>query len=174
MELKHAQKVTEKESDESLKIAYNKMVMKITQMIDNLKTNTAVSELMIFVNIAKKFDNIGREEWSGFLRVLAPFAPFIAEELWQEYNNYAEFTKENSVHLQSWPEYNEELTKENNIVIGVQINGKLRAEVEINVEESEDSIKEKVLAMPQVQKWLEGNEVKKFIYVKGNIVNIVI
>lgn len=169
-----SKKVTEKESDESLKVAYNKMVMKITQMIDNLKTNTAVSELMIFVNKARKFNNIGREEWSGFLKVLAPFAPFIAEELWQEYNNYAEFTKENSVHLQSWPEYNEELTKENNIVIGVQINGKLRAEVEINVEESEDSIKEKVLAMPQVQKWLEGNEVKKFIYVKGKIVSIVV
>jgi len=166
-------KVNQENSSEELRSAYHKMIKNVTKMIDELRMNTAVSEFMIFVNVAKKQDAINKEIWIGFLKAFAPFAPFITEELWQEINGWKEYKKENSIHLQSWPEYDEELTKESRVVIGVQINGKLRAEIEVDLSENESIVKDRVLALPEVQKWLSDSEVKKFIYVPGKIVNIV-
>lgn len=161
-------------SNEDLSTAYHKMIKNVTEMIDGLRMNTAVSEFMIFVNHAKKSESINIEIWKGFIKAIAPFAPFIAEELWQEVNAQSEFKSENSVHLQPWPEYDEKLTISDSVIIGIQINGKLRSEINVNIDENEDSVKDRVLAIPEVQKWLEGNQVRKFIYVKGKIVNIVV
>lgn len=158
-----------------IEVAYNKMVMKVGQMIDDLKTNTAVSEFMIFMNLAKKQEKIDIEIWKGFLKAVAPFAPFITEELWQEINgNTGEITRETSIHTQEWPKYDEELVKDDAVIVGVQINGKLRAEVSVNIAETEETVRDRVVAMPEVQKWIEGMEIKKFIYVPGKIVNIVV
>lgn len=166
-------KVNKEESTNELKYTYHKMIKNVTDMINEFKMNTAVSEFMIFVNVAKKQDHINEEIWKGFLKALAPFAPFITEELWHEINGWNEFKKENSVHLQSWPKYDEELIKQSKVVIGVQINGKLRAEVEVELNEDETTVKDRVLNMPEIQKWISGKDINKFIYVPGKIVNIV-
>jgi leucyl-tRNA synthetase len=167
-------KVSDEPNSDEVVTAYNKMVMKVGKMIDDLNTNTAVSEFMIFMNLAKKQEKINVDIWKGFLKTIAPFAPFITEELWQEMHGYAEFKRENSIHLQEWPKYDENLIKESKVVVGVQINGKLRAEVEVDLEENEYIVKDRVMALPNVQKWTEGAQPKKFIYVPGKIVNIVV
>ncbi len=166
-------KVNGKESSLETQKMYNKMIKNVTGMAENLKMNTAVSEFMIFVNALKKEENINIEIWKGFTKVLAPFIPFTAEELWQEANGFTEWKKENSVHLQEWPTYDEKLATENLLKIAVQINGKVKDEVEVSLAESEDSVKTKVLASEKVKAALGENTIKKFIYVPGKIVNIV-
>lgn len=167
-------KVGSTESDESLKRAYHRMVKRITYMVDNIKTNTAISELMIFVREAEEASSIDREIWGGFLRTLAPFAVFAAEELWQKLNGYTAWKPEQSVHLQSWPTWSDEYATDDVVTIGVQINGKVRDQVEVQLEEEEASVKAKVLQLPGVQKWTSGKELKQFVYKKGRIVNLVV
>jgi len=94
--------------------------------------------------------------WLGFLRILAPFAPFVAEELWQNTNNYSEWKKENSVHLQPWPDYDKKYTEYKIITIPVQINGKVRSEIKIDKEAGEEEIKKVALSDEKVAKYLDG------------------
>ena len=103
-----------------------------------------------------------------FLKILAPFAPHITEEIWRELGHDA------SIHLEKWPEYDAELAKDSSYVVAVQINGKVRARIEIGDENSENEVKEKVLANKQVQKWIDGKEIKKVVYIKNKIFSIVI
>lgn len=166
-------KVSDEKNSEEVVRALNKMIKNVSRMIDELKTNTAVSEIMVFTSLLKKQPFVNREIWSSFLKVVAPFAPFIAEELWQDQLGGEEFKRENSVHLQEWPSFDENLVKDDTVTIGIQINGKTRAEIEVNMEENESTVKDRVMSMPEVQKWLDGQP-KKFIYIPGKIVNIVI
>ena len=165
---------TEKIENKKLDVAYNKMVKNVTRMIDDLKMNTSISEFMIFINEAKQAEKINIDMWKGFIKTIAPFAVFVAEDLWQSINKFSEWKKENSVHLQSWPTYDEALTIDDTIILGVQINGKIRGEVEVALDESEDSVKIKALANENVKKWIEGKKIKKFIYIKEKIISIVI
>jgi len=112
--------------------------------------------------------------WLGFLRILAPFAPFVAEELWQNTNNYSEWKKENSIHLQPWPDYDKKYTEYKIITIPVQINGKVRSEIKIDKEAEEEEIKKAALSDEKVAKHLDGRNVKKWVYVKNKVINIVI
>jgi leucyl-tRNA synthetase len=169
-----ANRVEKRPSDIELERNYHKLVKRVGSMLDHLKSNTVVSEIMIFVRTAEGFQTIGWELWCGFLKVIAPIAPFIAEELWQRAHGHADWSPEKSVHLQAWPRYDEALAKDEVIVIGVQVNGKLRDQVEVTPEEDEGSVKERVLASAGIQKWVAGKEIKKFVYVKGRIVNVVV
>jgi leucyl-tRNA synthetase len=80
----------------------------------------------------------------------------------------------NSIHLQSWPEYDPALTVEETVIVGIQVNGKIRGEIRVAVDEGEDSVRARVLEMPAIQKWTADKEIKKFIYLAGKIVSIVI
>jgi leucyl-tRNA synthetase len=142
----------------------NKFVMRATA---ELYFNTAVSKFMEFTNTLTKAENISQEVWEHFLKLMAPYAPFMTEELWSLLG-YTE-----SIHLQSWPQFDVALATEETITIGVQVNGKVRADIEVALDEAEEEVKAKVLAIPAVQKWLEGKEPKKFIYVKGKIVSVI-
>ena len=153
--------------------SYHKLVKNVSWMIDALKTNTSVSEIMIFVNAAEATPHINRESWRGFIKILAPFAVFAAEDLWQESHGYTAWKPEQSVHLQSWPQFDPKLAIDEFLTLGVQINGKVRDEVQLLPDEPEESVRAKVLELPGVQKWLEGKTPKKFIYIKNRIVNIV-
>ena len=135
--------------------------------------NTCVSEIMIFIKKIQNNDYIGKDVWLGFLKILSVFAPFISEELWQDINNYPEWKKENSIHLQTWPEFDKKLLEDNKIIIPIQINGKVRSEVEINRDDNENKVKEKVLADEKIKKFLQGKEINKFLYITHRIVNIV-
>ncbi len=159
--------------NDSLKKALHKMIKNATEMAENLKMNTFVSEIMVFVKVLKDADAIPVNIWKDFIKVVAPLASFTAEELWQEVNGFEKWTKENSIHVQSWPEYDESLAIDETVKIGIQINGKVRGDVSVNVNEDESSVKEKVLAEANIKKHLEGKDVVKFIYIPGKIVNIV-
>lgn len=158
--------------DPKLEKTYHKMLKKVTDMAENLKMNTIVSEFMIFVKELKAVDVIPKDVWLGFIRVIAPFAVFTAEELWYRANGWDEWMPENSVHLQEWPTYDEELVKDDTVEIPVQINGKVRATVEVDSGASEKSVRKAVFALEEVKKWIKESDVKDFRYVAGKIISI--
>ncbi|MFZ5424952.1 MAG: leucine--tRNA ligase [Patescibacteria group bacterium] len=167
-------KVSKKESSKFLTQAYHQMVKSVTEMMTDLKMNTAVSEIMKFVNSAKDEKNINENHWEGFLKVVAPFAPFVTEELWQEFKSYKHWKKENSIHLQDWPEFSKELALGNTVNIAIQVNGKVRATLEIERNAKEETVKKLALSNEQISKYVENQNVKKFIYIPNKIVNIVV
>ncbi len=157
--------------DPSIKKSYNKMVKNITEMCENLKMNTAISEIMIFVNALKKVDAIDTEVWKGFIKVLAPFMPFLAEQLWQEINGFSTWDKKNSVHWQSWPEFDKTEDETTSTTIPVMINGRVRGQIVTDAKDTEETLKEKILKDEKIAKHLQG-EIKKFVFVPGKIVSI--
>jgi leucyl-tRNA synthetase len=166
--------VNDSDADNKVEVELQKLIKKVGQDIANFKFNTSVAEFMKFTNLIEEKRSITTDQWKRFVKVLAPFAPYITEELWHKINGTDKTTKEESIHLQPWPTFDPEMIKADTVIIGIQINGKLRAQVEVSLEESESTVKDRVLAMPDVTKWIEGNEVRKFIYVPGKIANIVV
>ena len=154
--------------------AFHKCVKRISSMLDNMKANTAVSEVMILVRAAEAEASFPRELWLGFIKLIAPLMPFGAEELWARANKHTGWKASESVHLQSWPTFDEALARDDVVTLGVQVNGKVRDEVELGIDADEASVRELVLARPLVQKWIDGKAVKKFVYVKGRIVSVVV
>ena len=150
-------------------------VQQLTRDFENLQFNTTVSGLMELLNEmvkAKQQGAYGTKAWDEaidiYLRMLAPIAPHIAEELW------AEMGKPYSVHTQPWPEADEEAAAEDEITLIVQINGKLRDRIVVPVDISKEEAKAKALASDKVAKYLEGKEPRKVIVVPGRLVNIVV
>ena len=168
----------DKVSDVKVDVLSNRMlhqlIKRTTKMMSNLKMNTAVSEIMIFNNYLKKQKEIPEELWVSFIKVVAPFMPFVAEELWQEINGFKEWKKENSVHLQKWPEFDEKLAMEEKIELPIQVNGKLRAKIMVDLDISEDEAIEVALKIKIVAKYIKGKKPKKVIYVQNSILNFVI
>jgi leucyl-tRNA synthetase len=156
-------------SDVVIETILHKTVKKVGEDIESFDFNTAISQMMILVNEAEKAKSINSEDFEILLKLLAPFAPHITEELWQEVLGNG-----GSIHLESWPEYDPEKIKEERVTIAVQVNGKVRGELEIDIEESEEKIKERALSLENIQKWTEGKDVKKIIYVENKLVNIVV
>ncbi|AHB40216.1 TPA: leucine--tRNA ligase [candidate division WWE3 bacterium] len=153
---------------------YNLMVKKVTGMCEDLKMNTCVSEFMIFANAAKKTPSISAAQWKGYIKMLAPFIPFVAEELWHEINGFKSWDKRNSVHLQDWPKYNPSKLAESTIIIPVQVNGKVRAEIEVAPNADEQTIAELLKNNADITKSLDGRQIRKIIYIKGKIVSLVV
>jgi len=151
-----------------IEASYHKMLRGVSLDIENFKFNTAISKMMIFVNELEKENKVSQEIVSGFLRVLAPFAPHIAEELWHETGN------KSFIYEGSWPIFDAEKAKEETIVIAVQISGKVRTTFEISAETDEEEVKSTALSLRDVKKWIDGKEVKKVIYVKGKLLSIVV
>lgn len=167
-------KVEDKPADADILKSFNILVKNITGMIENLKTNTCISEIMIFVKHLQKAEFIPKEVWLGFLKVLSPFAPFISEELWQEVNGYSKWKKDNSIHLQPWPDFDDKYIQESVIKIPVQINGRVRSEIDVYIDDDEEKLKTKALSDEKISKFIGNAEIKKFIYIKGKIINLVI
>jgi len=147
----------------------NKLIKKVEEDIQNLSFNTSVAKFMEFTNLMVKVENIDRSVFEKFVLTLAPFAPYITEELWVEV-----LGNEFSVHNQTWPEYDEDLTQDEVVTVAVQVNGKVRGQIDLPVEASESEAKERALSDQNVQKFVDGKDIKKFIYIKGRIVNIVV
>ncbi len=159
--------VDKKGYTKSLEPLIHKSIKKVTNDTLNLSYNTAISTLMILANAYQDEKEITKEDYHLLLTLLNPYAPHITEEL-NEQIGYSPICES------SWPTYDEEKTIDNEITIGVQINGKLRGEVKINTDEKEDSVKQKVINIENVQKYLDGKEIIKFIYIPNKIVNIII
>ena len=156
------------EENKNLEKVYHQTVKKVTEDYEKLSFNTAISQMMIFINAVYKETIFPKEYALNFIKLLNPIAPFITEELWSIMGN------KDTIAYEKWPIFNEELTKDSNLEIGVQVNGKLRGSINIETDEEEDSIKEKALANENIKKHLEGKEIVKIIIVKGRIVNIVV
>ena len=105
---------------------------------------------------------------------MAPILSFTAEEIWQSLNTFTKWSNETSVHLQEWPKYDVNLTQQSEVTIGIQINGKVKDEITLALDESEDSVKEKVLNTGKIKAQIGDREIKKFVYVPGKVVNVVL
>ncbi len=145
----------------------NKLIKKVTEDIESMSFNTAVAKMMEFVNLLQKEEKVSKEVWQKFLLVLAPFAPYITEELWSQLGN------EFSIHKQEWPEYDETQVSEDEVTIGVQVNGKVRTTITISPEASEQEALDLAMADSKIQTYINGDP-KKVIYVKGRILNIIV
>ncbi|MDB4984312.1 MAG: leucine--tRNA ligase [Patescibacteria group bacterium] len=153
---------------EGIQKLLHKTIKKVSDDIEGFKFNTAVSSLMILANEIDSDYQISVLDLKAFLKILAPFAPHVAEEIWHELG------ETDSIHLSDWPKYDSNLVIDDTVKLGIQVNGKVRAEIELAKDESEESVREKVFAMDEIKKWTDGKDVKKFIYVAGKIISIVI
>ena len=152
----------------NLENSIHKTIKKVTNDINDMSYNTAVSSLMILLNEMDKLDSISRDDYRVILQLLNPFAPHITEELNELCNLGSIFT--DSV----WPSYDEAKTQDDEIEIGVQVNGKLRSTIKINKDEDKDIVEKMALDDDKVKKNIEGKEIVKVIVVPNRIVNIVI
>ncbi|MDP5039118.1 MAG: class I tRNA ligase family protein [Candidatus Gracilibacteria bacterium] len=126
---------------------------------------------MILVNNGLPNDLELQREWrKNLLILLNPFAPHLAEELWERMNKQ----KVESIHFESWPKFDENMVVDDEVTIAVQVLGKVRGQLNISVNENKDVILAKARELESVKKWLDGKEIVKEIYVTGKIVNIVI
>ena len=156
----------------------HKTIKKVTEDIDVLKYNTAISALMEWLNHLSKKDKISQEEYKTLLLLLAPFAPHITEELYQTVilRTESEGSKFHSIHQQPWPKFNDKYLIEEQINLVVQINGKVRDVILIqnDIKDSRKDIETKAFESPKVQKFLKGKSVEKVVYIPGKIINFVV
>jgi leucyl-tRNA synthetase len=144
----------------------HKTIKKVSDDIENFKFNTAISTMMIFLNQAEK-GGLQKNDYKLFLQLLSPFAPHITEELWSEQ------TKE-SVHLSDWPKFDAEQAKDDEVTIGVQINGKMRGQITISPEATEEEVLELVNNDVALKAKIAEGQMKKVIYVQGRILNLIV
>ncbi len=153
---------------EKLESLIHKTIKKVTEDIDTMKFNTAVSALMILLNNFEEQEQITKDDYRTFLILLNPIAPHITEELNEKY------ALGEAICKSSWPKYDIAKTVDQEKEIAVQVNGKVRATITININEDEESIKEKALTAENVKNHTAGKEIVKVIIIKGKIVNIVV
>ena len=144
-----------------------KTIAGVTEDLEALRFNTGISKLMVFVRDAGREPDLSRPSAEALLRLLAPYAPHVAEELWKRLGHASTIIRE------PWPEAVAEHLVEETITLVVQVNGKRRAELEAAPDASEESLREAALGLAAVQKHLEGREVRKVIVVPGRLVNVV-
>ncbi|MHC5229486.1 leucine--tRNA ligase [Enterococcus sp. LJL99] len=154
-------------NDNKLAKVYNQTVKKVTEDLENMHFNTAISQLMVFVNEANKVDSLPYEYIEGFVQLLAPIAPHISEELWEILGN-----KESLTYV-PWPTFDEAALVENEVEVVFQVNGKVRAKVNIPRGLSKDELEQTALASESIQSFIEGTTIRKVIVVPDKLVNIV-
>ena len=163
---------TEENKDDSenknLEKIYHETVRNVTNDYEKLSFNTAISYLMIFVNAVYKEDVFPKEYQEGFVKLLNPICPHISEELWHMLGH------DKTIAYEKWPTWDDSKLVENTFDIAVQVNGKLRGTITINVDDSEDIIKQKALENENVKRHTEEKEIVKIIVIKNKIVNIVV
>ncbi len=151
--------------NKNLDMIYHQTVKKVTEDFETLNFNTAISQMMIFVNALQKETNFPREYAEGFLKLLNPVCPYITEELWEQLDH------DNTISYEQWPVFDESKMVVDTVEVPIQVNGKLRGKITINKTASEDEVKAK--ALEEVKDYV-ANGVKKIIYIPGRIFNIVV
>ena len=145
----------------------HKTIKKVTEDTDAMAFNTAISAMMELCNSAYKEKEISKSSAQAIIKLLGPYAPHAAEELWQRYGN------KESVAYAPWPEFDPALCVENLVTISIQVNGKLRGTLEVAKTAEKDDVLGQARSLPSVAKFLEGKDIKKEIFVPGRIVNFV-
>ena len=153
-----------------LRKTYAKTVKKVTEDTDTLNFNTAISQMMIFINEASKFDSLPRAMWEGFVKMLSVYAPHIGEELWEKLGH------NKSIAYEPWPTFSEEYCKEDSVKIMLSVNGKVRGSFEIDADKARDKelLEKMALENEAAKKFIDGHEIVKKIIVPGKLVNIVV
>jgi leucyl-tRNA synthetase len=165
-----ATKVSEDAPTDNVELerALHAAIKKVSAAVVDLRFNTAIADMMVFVNEATKATSVPRAWFEMFVKILSPFAPHIAEELWQRLGHRG------SITYQPWPAHDEAKLARDTIKIAVQVSGKVRGQIEVPVDATEATILAAAKADPKVQSFIAGKAIKKEIYVKGRLVNIVV
>ena len=151
-----------------MEIKMHQTIKKVSNDFENLKFNTAIAAMMAILNDFYKKGQITKAEFSTLITLLNPVAPHMTEELWQLIGN------KGYLYQQTWPEYDDARTIESTVEIAVQVNGKIKAKLNISLDDTQEAVKAKVMETPAVAAALEGKTIVKEIYVKGKIYNIVV
>lgn len=154
-------------NDGKLTKVYNQTVKKVTEDYERMHFNTAISQLMVFVNEAYKVDDLPVEYMEGFVKMIAPIMPHMAEELWSQ------FGESETITYQPWPTYDPKALVEDEVEMIVQVNGKVRAKIKMAKDTDRDEAQQLALANEHVKKFTDGKDIKKVIVVPNKIVNIV-
>ena len=154
-------------NDGKLTKVYNQTVKKVTEDFERMHFNTAISQLMVFVNEAYKADDLPAEYMQGFVKMISPVMPHVAEELWSQ------FGISDTIAYQPWPKYDPAALVENEVEMILQVNGKVRAKVKMAKDTPKEEAEKQALANEHVQKFTAGKDIKKVIVVPNKIVNIV-
>ena len=175
------------DSDPELWKAINQTIKDVTEDTESIdKMNTAISHLMVFVNAATQATTVPKETVKTFLRLLAPYAPHIAEELWAQLEKWERpgegerlkkeerLEKTKLIAHESWPTYDPEALKREEVTIVVQVNGKLRSRLQLPVDASKEEVKAAALADERIQKHVAGKTEREFIFVRNRLANIVV
>ncbi|MDM5299158.1 leucine--tRNA ligase [Bacillus pumilus] len=160
------EKITES-SGGVLERTYHETVMKVTDHYEGLRFNTAISQLMVFINDAYKADTMPKEYVEGFVKLLSPIAPHIAEELWSKLGH------EGTISYEAWPQYDESKLVDDEVEIVVQLNGKVKAKLTVPADATKEQLEELAKNDARVKEQLEGKTIRKVIAVPGKLVNIV-
>lgn len=161
-----SEKIVEK-PNKALDKVFHQMVKKVTEDYEGLRFNTAISQMMVFCNDAYKADNLPKEYMEGFVQLLAPVAPHLAEELWSK------LAHTESITYSAWPSYDESKLVEDEIEIVVQMNGKLKAKLMIPKDATKEQMEDAAMKDDAVKEHIEGKTIRKVITVPGKLVNIV-
>ena len=155
------------EDSEALLAALHKTISRVTGDTQSFRFNTAVSSLMECLNAMEKEESVSKKTFETFLLLLAPYAPHVAEELWERLGNTSLISRS------AWPEFDSSLVVEKTISIAVQVNGKVRGELSIDPVATQDEVERAARALENVEKFLDGKTEKKVIYVPGRLINFV-
>ena len=155
------------DSDETIRLLHQ-TIAKVTNDLDNMRFNTAISQMMIFSNHLQGLASINKETLKTFILLLNPFIPHMAEELNEQMNAFE------SLSYSKWPDFNSELAKENLITIAIQVNGKLRGDLQLPAETDDKTLKTEAAKVDGVKKHLKGKDIVKKVIVPGRLVNFVV
>lgn len=153
----------------AVKTQLEKTIKKVTEDIETFDLNTAISQMMIFINTLLIGPEISRNDLEKFIKILAPFAPHMAEEIWREV-----LGNKKSIFLEKWPKFDESKIKDETIELVVQVNGKFRDKIKAEADISEEDAKDVALKSEKVQKHIKEKEIRKVIFVPGRLVNFVV
>jgi leucyl-tRNA synthetase len=160
--------LSDEAADPATKKLLHKTIRKVGEDVESLRFNTAISAMMILVNHLGTLPKTPREAARTLALVLSPFAPHLGEELWERLGG------RQSLAYEPWPEFDPSLVVDEVVSIGVQVNGKARASIEVAADADEDAAKKAALADPKVQEFTRDKTIKKVIYVKGRILNLIV
>ncbi len=146
----------------------HKTIKKVSENTQNLELNTAISQMMIHINELFQEKKFYKNEWKDFVLLLSPYAPHLAEELWEKLGNTTSLAHE------TWPTYKEELTKDQSITVVFQVNGKVKSSAEVSPESTKEELEALALQDEKMVKLIEGKTIRKVIVVPGKIVNVVV
>lgn len=160
-------KMTETDDTGKLEKVYHQTVKKVTENYEELKFNTAISQLMVFINDAYKADSLPKVYIEGFVKLLAPVAPHIAEELWSKLGH------SESITYGTWPAFDEAKLVDNEVEIVIQINGKVKAKLMVPTDTTREKLEEIAMGDDSIKEQIDGKTIRKVIAVPGKLVNIV-